>query len=134
MYKIETKDSTRFFFYICLFTILIQQFDLIIKQDDVNPTLFPNSRRGVCQELQDLEREELQTDFLSPLRFLHQGPGSRSHAGLKGGKMRTDPPGTLSGTSLGLYRILAIPGNSTVTVHQVCCVWLFPLLEVCIFN
>ncbi|XP_047471114.1 uncharacterized protein LOC125026600 [Penaeus chinensis] len=76
------------------------------------------NRRGVCQELQDLEREELQTDFLSPLRFLHQGPGSRSHAGLKGGKMRTDPPGTLSGTSLGLYRILAIPGNSTVTAHQ----------------
>nr|XP_027220087.1 uncharacterized protein LOC113812413 [Penaeus vannamei] len=76
------------------------------------------NRRGVCQELQDLEREELQTDFLSPLRFLHQGPGSRSHAGLKGGKRRTDPPGTLSGTSLGLYRILAIPGNSTVTAHQ----------------
>ncbi|XP_042874253.1 uncharacterized protein LOC122254577 isoform X2 [Penaeus japonicus] len=76
------------------------------------------NRRGACQELQDLEREELQADFLSPLRFLHQGPGSRSHAGLKGGKKRTDQPGKLSGTSIGLYRVLAIPGNSTVTVHQ----------------
>ncbi|XP_042216171.1 uncharacterized protein LOC121862159 isoform X1 [Homarus americanus] len=76
------------------------------------------NRRGVCDALQDMGRKELLADYLTPLRFLHDGPGSRSVMNLKGGKRRNDRTGKLSNAALGLYTIITDPGNSSVTIQQ----------------
>nr|XP_053640093.1 uncharacterized protein LOC128694146 [Cherax quadricarinatus] len=74
--------------------------------------------RGVCEGLQEMGRKELLSDYLAPLRFQHNGPGTRSLTSLTGGKRRSDSSGKLSETSLGLY-ILTDSGNFSVAVHQV---------------
>lgn len=84
-----------------------------------NRSLFLSTRRGVCAELQEMGREELLADYLTPLKFQHDGPGTRSLGSFRGGKARHDWSGKLSGASLGLYSVLAVPGNSTVSVGQV---------------
>ncbi|XP_069175470.1 uncharacterized protein [Procambarus clarkii] len=74
--------------------------------------------RGVCESLREMGRKELLADYLTPLKFQHNGPGTRSLTSLAGGKRRNDWSGKLSETSLGLYNILTDPGNSSVTVRQ----------------
>ncbi|XP_071536993.1 uncharacterized protein [Panulirus ornatus] len=76
------------------------------------------NRRGVCEELQEMGRKELLADYLTPLKFQHNGPGTRSLTSLKGGKQRNDWSGKLSETSLGLYSIFVDPSTSIVTVQQ----------------
>ncbi|XP_076068508.1 uncharacterized protein LOC143040959 [Oratosquilla oratoria] len=75
------------------------------------------NRRGVCEDLRKVTREELVRDYLSPLQFRHDGPGSRSPPGLEGGKKRSDPMGKLSGATLALYKMT--PGRSGVSVQEV---------------
>lgn len=79
----------------------------------------PLYRRGVCSKLQEMSHAELLLDYLGPLRFQHDGPGSRSVKGLTGGKLRSDTTGRLSDSMLGLYAILPERWNDTVTVRQV---------------
>ncbi|XP_064082330.1 uncharacterized protein LOC135198560 isoform X3 [Macrobrachium nipponense] len=76
------------------------------------------NKPGVCPRLQEISREELKGDYLAPLRFRHDGPGTRSLTSLKGGKTTFDRSGKLSGGAIGLYRITGIPGNKSVTVHE----------------
>ncbi|KAK8406152.1 hypothetical protein O3P69_007104 [Scylla paramamosain] len=77
------------------------------------------NRRGACPKLQKMSHEELLSDYLGPLRFQHNGPGSRSMRGLTGGKLRSDSTSRLSGSVVGLYGILPERGNNTVSVRQV---------------
>ena len=76
-------------------------------------------RRGACPKLHEMSHEELLSDYLGPLRFQHNGPGSRSMRGLTGGKLRSDSTSRLSGSVVGLYGILPERGNNTVSVRQV---------------
>ena len=73
----------------------------------------------MCPKLQKMSHEELLSDYIGPLRFQHNGPGSRSMKGLTGGKLRSDSTGRLSDSVVGLYGILPERGNNTVSVRQV---------------
>lgn len=74
----------------------------------------------MCEELQEMGRKELLADYLTPLKFQHNGPGSRSLTSLKGGKRRNDWSGKLSETSIGLYSITVNLSTAIVTVQRVC--------------
>ncbi|CAL4062076.1 unnamed protein product, partial [Meganyctiphanes norvegica] len=76
------------------------------------------NRKGICSELQELNHKELLEDYLVPLKFRHDGPGSRSPAGLKGGKDRLDHAGHLTDVAMGLYRIISTTGGENVTIGE----------------
>lgn len=73
----------------------------------------------MCSALEELQPSEFLSDYLAPLKFRHDGPGSRSLPGFKGGKERSDRGGRLIGSPLGLYAVIVDPGNTTVGITQV---------------
>lgn len=77
-------------------------------------------RPGLCHELQGITLQEFTHGSLTPLRFDHTGPGSRSPKGLEGGKAPYDANARLSGAPLSVHLVHVDAGN-TVAVDLVSC-------------